>query len=57
MKLKSILFDHLVGEREQRWRHVEAERPRGFGVDTSSNFDACMTGRSAGFAPLRMRPA
>ena len=23
---------------------------------TSSNFDACTTGRSAGFAPLRMRP-
>ena len=24
---------------------------------TSSNFDACTTGKSAGFAPLRMRPA
>src|SRR5262245_20854840 len=24
---------------------------------TSSNFDACTTGRSAGLAPLRMRPA
>src|SRR5262245_18133926 len=24
---------------------------------TSSNFDACITGRSAGLAPLRMRPA
>ena len=24
---------------------------------TSSNFDACTAGRSAGFAPLRMRPA
>src|SRR5262245_7935073 len=23
---------------------------------TSSNFDVCTTGRSAGFAPLRMRP-
>jgi hypothetical protein len=23
---------------------------------TSSNFDACTTGKSAGFAPLRMRP-
>jgi hypothetical protein len=24
---------------------------------TSSNLDACATGRSAGFTPLRMRPA
>jgi hypothetical protein len=23
---------------------------------TSSNFDACITGKSAGFAPLRMQP-
>jgi hypothetical protein len=27
---KARLFDHLVGAREQRWRHVEAERFRGF---------------------------
>src|SRR5262249_36401277 len=27
------LFDHLVGEREQRWRHLEAERLCGLEVD------------------------
>ena len=35
-------------------------RPSSFAVArlmTSSNFDACITGRSAGLAPLRMRPA
>src|SRR5437899_5427074 len=26
-------LDHLVGAREQRWRHVEAERLRGLEVD------------------------
>jgi hypothetical protein len=24
---KAELFDHLVGEREQRWRHGDAEHP------------------------------
>jgi len=28
-----LSFDHLVGGREQRLRHVEAEHPRGLGVD------------------------
>ena len=27
------LFDHLVGAREQRWRHLQAERLGGFEVD------------------------
>src|SRR5262245_66035288 len=27
------LFDHLVGEREELVRHVQAERPRGLEVD------------------------
>jgi hypothetical protein len=26
-------LDHLVGAREQRWRHVEVERLRGLKVD------------------------
>src|SRR5262245_16444921 len=34
-----------------------ADRPGSLGVDTSSNLLSCTTGRSAGFAPLRIRPA
>ena len=49
------LFDHLVGAREQRRRHV---RPSAFAVlrlITSSYLVGACTGRSAGFSPLRMR--
>src|SRR4051812_21219288 len=49
---EASLVDHLVGAGEQRRRHGEAERP-----GASSNLLACPTGRSAGFAPLRMWPA
>ena len=31
---KRSLFDHIVGEGEQRWRHGEAERLRGKEVDS-----------------------
>jgi hypothetical protein len=47
------LFDHLVGACERRGRHCEVERPA---LMTNSNLVDCTTGRSAGFAPLRMRP-
>src|SRR6516164_1876911 len=26
-------LDHLVGARDERWRHVKAERPGGFEID------------------------
>ena len=32
------LFDHLVGGREERWRHGEAEHPGGLGLITSSTW-------------------
>src|SRR5262249_4893275 len=43
------LFDHLVGAGRQGRRHFDAER-------TNSSLIDCTTGRSAGFAPLRIRP-
>ena len=50
------LFDHFVGDGEQVWRDVDAERSRRLQVDDELKFGRLGTGRSAGFAPLRMRP-
>jgi hypothetical protein len=35
----AILFDHLVGAREERSRNVEAEHPRGLQIDHELEFD------------------
>jgi hypothetical protein len=45
-----FLFNHLVGEREQRRRQVEAERFCGLSFITSSNLVGSITGRSDGFS-------
>ena len=50
----SRLLDHLVGACEQYRRHVETERLRGFEVDYELDLVGCSTGRSDGFAPLRI---
>src|SRR6478736_1148338 len=36
---QQMLFDHLVGAGEQRWRHVEAERLGGLEVDHQLELD------------------
>ena len=50
------LFDHLVGTGEQIVGYANSLRPGCRDVDDELEFDACTTGRSAGFAPLRIRP-
>ena len=54
----ALLFDHLVGAGEQREWHGEAERLGGLEVYHQLELArlGCWTGRSAGFAPLRIRP-
>jgi hypothetical protein len=51
------LFDHLVGEREQRRRHLEAKRLGGLEVDDELEFRRLQNGSSLGFSPLRIRAA
>ena len=56
-ELAPVSFDHLVGERE---KSVGTSRPSAFAVlrlITNSNLVGRNTGKSAGFSPLRMRPA
>ena len=50
-------FNHLVGAREQRRWHVEAERLGGFEVYDEIEFGRLHDGRSEGLAPFRRRPA
>src|SRR5262249_17238543 len=49
-------LDHLVGAQLQRIRHFKAERASRLQLMTNSNLVYCSTGRSAGFAPLRICP-
>jgi hypothetical protein len=49
-------LDHLVGDRQQRFRDGEAEGLGGFEVDDKLELVNCITGKSAGLAPLRILP-
>jgi hypothetical protein len=50
------VLDYLVSARQQRLRNRKAERSGVLRLMASSNLVGCNTGRSAGFAFLRMRP-
>src|SRR5215467_11360863 len=49
-------LDHLVDAANQRHRNTEGERLGGLHVDDELDFGRLLTGRSAGFSPLRIRP-
>jgi hypothetical protein len=50
---EAILFDHFVGNREQRRWNAQSEHAI-LRLTTSSNLVGCSTGRSAGLAPLNV---
>jgi hypothetical protein len=50
-------LDHLVGVGEERRRHGEAKHSGSLSVDDQLELARCTTGKSAGLAPLSMRPA
>jgi hypothetical protein len=55
---KNVLFDHLVGDGEHApGGTVRLSALAVFMLMTSSNLVGCTIGRSAGFSPLRIRPA
>src|SRR5262249_34988240 len=49
----SPLFDHLVGSGEQRRRHLEAERLRGYQIDDEVELCRLLDGEFAGLRPAQ----
>jgi hypothetical protein len=53
---KGVLFDHLVGEREQFVWNGETKRAGGLEIDHELEPGRLLVDRSAGLAPLRIFP-
>jgi hypothetical protein len=49
---KSVLFDHLIGAREQGWRHFQSERPGRLEVDDHLEFRWLHDGEITGLLTL-----
>jgi len=54
MCVDKTLLNHLVGEREQRWGHIEPQRLAVWRLMTDANLVACSTGISLGLVRLRI---
>jgi hypothetical protein len=46
------LFNHLVGNREYPWRHLDAERSRGLQIDDKLKFGRCLHRKVGRFLTL-----
>jgi hypothetical protein len=49
-------FDHLIGEREHRWRNFESERLCSLEINHQLEFARLYHGQVGRVSPLRMRP-
>ena len=54
---ETALFDHLVGATEKGQWYVETKCLAVFTLIIKLNLVACITGKSLGTSPLRIRPA
>jgi hypothetical protein len=54
--MNSRRFDHLVGDREQCWGHLQAKTVSRLQVDDEFESRRLDDRKVAGFSPLRMRP-
>ena len=52
----SALFDHLVGDGQHPWRHLDTKRSRGLQIDDELEFGRLQHRQISGLAPLRILP-
>jgi len=56
LRKRTPLFDHLVGNRERPWRHIDAKNARSLQVDGEVEFARLLYGHVGGFSALENVP-